>query len=271
MERAQLAGVDDVGIGALLGLYDHRFEVLAMLQHAQHLDSTYGAGPHTISIPRIRAASGSDISHAPPHVVSDDQFRRLVAVIRCAVPYTGMILSTRESADMRRELVNLGVSQMSAASRTDVGSYHKGDDLKPGQNLVHKTTPKDKEEKAQDEGQFDVCDERSAPEVISDLIKGGYTPSWCTACYRKGRTGEAFMKIAKRGEICNYCGPNALFTLKEYLLDYAGGDTAEMQELRKNGEALIRRELATIADPERRKLTEQKLKSIEQGTRDVYF
>lgn len=273
MDRAQLGGCDDVGIGALLGLYDHRFEVLAMLQHAQHLDKTFGAGPHTISVPRIRVACGSDISHAPPHAVKDDEFRRLVSVIRCAVPYTGMILSTRESADMRRELVNLGISQISAASRVDVGSYHKGDEVKPGEKFVHKMTPREKEEQAaaQDEGQFNVNDQRSAPQVISDLLKEGFIPSWCTACYRKGRTGEAFMKIAKRGDICNYCGPNGLFTLKEYLLDYASGDTAEQKSIRQAGEALIRRELGNIADPARRDLTAQKLKEIANGTRDVYF
>eukprot|EP00727_Mastigamoeba_balamuthi_P002244 m51a1_g12016 hydrogenase maturase protein G (537) ;mRNA; f:3549-5710 len=258
MDRAQLGGVDDVGIGALLGLHDFRFEVLAMLQHAQHLDATYGAGPHTISIPRIRPAAGAETSLEIPHPVDDDSFRKLVSVIRCAVPYTGMILSTREPPAIRRELIALGVSQLSAGSRTDVGAYKEEDaedaDAHADQHGAHY------------EGQFTLSDERPVPEIVHDLLKRGCVPSWCTACYRMGRTGEAFMRICKRGEIADYCGPNALFTLKEYLVDYAP------KEVRAEGERVIAREVEKIADPQRREATKQRLEAIEkQGLRDVYF
>ena len=177
MDRAQIAGVDDVGIGALFGLHDYRFECLAMLQHAQHLDKTYQAGPHTISIPRIRPADQAPDAIKPPNPVDDENFAKLVAVLRCAVPYTGMILSTRESPLMRARLLNLGISQMSAGSRTEVGSYHKGDQETPWENDNAMS------------GQFSLLDERTLDEVVKDLMSEGFVPSFCTACYRKGRTG----------------------------------------------------------------------------------
>lgn len=250
MDRAMLGGVDDVGIGALFGLYDYRFEVMSLLQHAQHLDKTYGAGPHTISIPRIRPADGSDVSVKPPFEVNDAEFKKLVAILRLAVPYTGMILTTRETPDMRKLLLNLGCSQMSAGSKTDIGSYKKGES-------VHKDAAA---------GQFALCDERPAEFVIQDLMKMGFVPSWCTACYRCGRTGPKFMKIAKRGEIHNLCHPNAIFTLAEYLIDYASPETQEI------GWNLIEKELEKIDNPIRKKLTIKKLKQIkEEGKRDLYF
>ena len=245
MDRAQIAGIDDVGLGALFGLYDHKFEALALLQHAQHLDKTFGTGPHTISFPRIRPATGTPLSEHPPHVVNDDDFKRLIAVTRCAVPYTGMIISTRESQKMRNELLQLGISQLSAASSVEVGSYNKNSDGK--------------------KGQFSIYDHRSADEVVRDLMKDGYVPSWCTACYRLGRTGEAFMKWAKTGEIHNNCHPNALFTLAEYLLDYASPET------QKVGWDLIKKELKNITNEKRRKATEKRIEQIKQGKRDLYF
>jgi len=264
-DRAQIAKVDDVGIGALFGLYDHRFEVLAMFQHAEHLEKTYGAGPHTISIPRLQPAQNAPTSHNPPYLVNDAHFKKLVATIRCAVPYTGMILSTRESVPMRRELLQMGVSQMSAGSRTEVGSYHKGDEVASNENLVNRATSSEKPAK-QAEGQFTLSDERPAREVIADLLKTGYIPSWCTACYRMGRTGEAFMAIAKKGDISNFCHPNSLLTLREYLEDYA------TPEVKRIGEKVIEKEMFNIPDPERRDSTKEKLDQIATTeTRDLYF
>ena len=256
MDRAQIGGIDDVGIGALFGLHDYRFEVLAMLQHAHHLDKTYGTGPHTISVPRMRPADSAPDAIQPPAPVDDLDFKKLVAVIRCAVPYTGMILSTRESAEMRRELLNLGVSQMSAGSKTEVGSYHKGD-IK-AEHIIKTAMQKEKL------GQFSLQDERPAEEVVQDLMRMGFLPSWCTACYRLGRTGEAFMKIAKKGDIQNFCHPNSLLTLNEYLKDYASDDT------KKLGEEVIQRERMTISERARRAL-DKKMKKIDEGARDLYF
>jgi [FeFe] hydrogenase H-cluster radical SAM maturase HydG len=245
MDRAQLGGIDDVGIGALLGLYDHRFEALAMLQHAQHLDETFGTGPHTISFPRIRPATGTPLSEHPPHVVDDDNFKRLVAVMRLAVPYTGMIISTRETKEMREELLKIGISQLSAASSTEVGSYNVNSDGK--------------------KGQFSLFDHRSVDEVVRDLMKSGYVPSWCTACYRLGRTGEAFMKWAKSGQIHNNCHPNALLTLAEYLIDYATPETKRI------GWELIDKELLKIDNLKRREATKKRIQQIKDGKRDLYF
>jgi [FeFe] hydrogenase H-cluster radical SAM maturase HydG len=194
MDRAQIAGVDDVGIGALYGLHDYRFETLAMLQHAHHLDRTYNAGPHTISIPRIRPADQAPDALAPPHPVDDENFAKLVAVLRCAVPYTGMILSTRESPEMRARLLHLGISQMSAGSRTEVGSYHKGD-VKHEHDALHAKN----EDSLSLKGQFSLLDERPLDEIVHHLMETGFVPSFCTACYRKGRTGAEFMAIAKKG------------------------------------------------------------------------
>lgn len=247
MDRAQQAKIDDVGIGALFGLYDYRFEVLAMFQHAAHLDRTYGAGPHTISIPRLEAAQNAPVSTNPPYPVSDEDFKKLVATIRISVPYTGMILSTRETASLRQELLNLGVSQISAGSRTNPGGYGE-ETVNPG-----------------DEEQFTVNDTRTTGEIITDVIKRGFVPSFCTGCYRMGRTGMDFMDLAKPGLIKNFCLPNALLTLKEYLVDYADPET------RQRGNQLIAAELHHIPSQKTELETEQRLQRIEHGERDLYF
>ncbi len=246
MDRALKNGMNDVGIGALLGLYDWRFEILALLMHSQHLMDEYGIGPHTISIPRIEFAKNAPSAEAVPHPVSDRDFMKLAAVLRCAVPYTGIILSTRENAAMRTKLMDLGVSQMSAGSRTDPGGY-SGD------------------ESGRDSGQFTLNDTRSTGEVIKSVIDHGYIPSFCTGCYRRGRVGKDFMDMAKPGLIKMHCQPNALLTLKEYLVDYADDET------KLSGENLIKRELAQIPDETRRKQTLENIEKIENGERDIYF
>ncbi|KAJ8603415.1 hypothetical protein CTAYLR_003955 [Chrysophaeum taylorii] len=267
MDRAQIGGIDDVGIGALFGLYDYRFEALAMLQHAAHLEKHYGAGPHTISIPRMRPADQAPASIRPPSPVSDPDFLKLVAVLRCAVPYTGMILSTRESPQMRRKLLHLGISQMSAGSKTDVGAYAKGDQQTEldtfgtsphldNLDLVSKDPPPDLV------GQFSLLDHRTLDEIVRDLMELGFVPSWCTACYRVGRTGAAFMAIAKRGNIHNYCHPNALLTLQEYIQDYASEETKDLAK------RVIQAEKSTLA---RTAALDRKLQKIIGGERDLYF
>lgn len=248
-DRAQMAGLDDVGIGALFGLYDYRFEVMGLLQHSMHLDKTYGSGPHTISIPRLNPADGSELSVSPPYPVSDQDFKKLVAIIRCAVPYTGMILTTRETPEIRRELLNIGISQMSAGSKTDVGSYNEGEE-------VHKEEM---------QGQFSLGDHRPTKEVIRELIEMGFMPSWCTACYRMGRTGEKFMKIAKRGDIQNMCHPNSMLTLAEYLYDYSDEKTREA------GWNLIEREQMNVPSKNKRSLLKKNLQRIANGERDLYY
>jgi 2-iminoacetate synthase len=253
MDRAQIAGIDDVGIGALFGLTDYRFEVLGLLQHAQHLDRTYHAGPHTISIPRLRPAEEAPDAISPPSPVSDADFKKLVAVLRCAVPYTGMILSTRESVETRSHLLRLGISQMSAGSKTDVGSYHKAVMQADGDQTAPKSL-----------AQFELLDHRSVEEVVAELMEDGYLPSFCTACYRKSRTGEAFMKIAKTGKIQDFCHPNSLLTLQEYLEDYASEKT------KKLGEEVIAREATRISESARRALM-RKMEKIKKGDRDLYF
>lgn len=252
-DRAFRGGIDDVGIGTLFGLYDYRYEVLAMLQHSNHLEAEYGAGPHTISVPRLRPADGSELSIRPPYEVDDDNFKKLVAIIRIAVPYTGMILSTRESAEMRDELLKVGMSQMSAGSRTDVGAYHRDDNAATQKHLGDLS------------GQFSLMDHRTASEVVKDLMGKGYVPSWCTACYRKGRTGEHFMKIAKAGNIHNFCHPNSLLTLQEYLNDY--GD----EEARKLGEALIAKESESGLSDSAKRLLSRKMAKVNAGDHDVYI
>ncbi len=242
-DLAQNAGIDDVGIGALFGLYNYKFEVLALLFHAMHLEDTFGVGPHTISVPRLEPAQGSDIASRPPSPVSDNELKKIIAVLRLAVPYTGIILSTRENAALRDELFYLGVSQISAGSRTVPGSYSS-----------------DKEA----QGQFTVSDERSLSEVIEELATSGFIPSFCTSCYRSGRTGEDFMELAKPGEIKNFCQPNALLTFEEYLLDYN-------PKLAQKIKALITSEISKIPDPNVRKLTSSKMESLIQGERDLYF
>ena len=206
MDRALEAGLHDVGMGALFGLTDYRFEVLAMLMHAEHLDKKYGVGPHTLSIPRIEPAQGSDVSESPPHAINDTDFKKIIAVLRLAVPYTGIILSTRERAEFRKELLDLGVSQISAGSKTSPGGY------KAENNSTE---------------QFSVGDTRSLDEVIYELSTHGFIPSFCTSCYRLGRVGKDFMDYAKPGLIQRFCQPNALLTFKEYLIDYASEKTQE--------------------------------------------
>jgi 2-iminoacetate synthase len=243
MDRAQKAGIGDVGIGVLFGLYDYKFEVLALLIHAQYLDKTYGTGPHTISIPRIEPAQNAPAANKVPYPVSDDNFKKLVAVLRCAVPYTGMILSTRESPKMRKELFQLGISQISAGSKTDPGGYKGGEG---------------------NAGQFSLSDTRPAPDVIKDMMKQGLMPSFCTSCYRSGRTGKDFMELAKPGLIQDFCQPNALLTLAEYLEDYASEDA------KKIGEELIMKESNKIKESIKIVFLE-KLKKIKNGERDLYF
>ncbi len=247
MDLAQQAGIDDVGIGVLFGLYDYKFEVLALMMHAEHLDREYGTGPHTISVPRLKPALNAPVSQKPPFEVNDQEFKQLVAIIRLAVPYTGMILSTREPQLLRNELFSLGISQISAGSKTDPGGYtHKND--------VHI-----------DKEQFKIEDTRSLAEVVRDISNAGYLPSFCTACYRSGRTGDYFMQFAKSGNIQNFCHPNAILTFKEYLLDYADPET------KKIGEEVIQRELMKIPNQVRRDQTRKKLLELEAGIRDRYF
>jgi 2-iminoacetate synthase len=244
MGRAFAGGIDDVGIGVLFGLYDFRFEVLALLQHIRNLEKVYGIGPHTISVPRLEPADGSIVASCPPYPVSDEDLKKIVAILRLAVPYTGIIMSTRETAKMRAETFALGVSQISAGSRTNPGGYT---------------------EEEQAGAQFQLGDHRSLDEVISDLIGMGYMPSFCTACYRKGRTGHDFMDLAKPGLIKHFCLPNAIMTFQEYLEDYASPET------RKTGLALIEKNLEDIPSSSRRMETESRLVKIEQGKRDLYF
>jgi 2-iminoacetate synthase len=245
MDRAMEGGIDDVGFGVLFGLYDYKFEALAMLFHALHLEERFGVGPHTISVPRIRPAEGVDFAtFACP--VPDDHFKKLVAVIRLAVPYTGMILSTRERAGFRDEVVALGISQLSAGSCTGVGGYHE-EIAEPGQ------------------GQFQIEDHRTTDEMLRSTCEAGYLPSFCTACYRQGRTGDRFMSLAKTGEIQNVCQPNAILTFKEFLLDYASPETKE------EGEKTIKVHLREIPSEKIREETIDRLGRLERGERDLYF
>lgn len=243
MDRAMEAGLDDVGIGPLLGLYDWRFEVLATLMHVRHLEKTYGCGCHTISMPRMEPAVGSSVASQPPMPVSDNDFLRLVALFRLAVPYTGMIMSTRENEELRRQTLALGISQVSAASRTNPGGY----------------TENVREEVAQ----FHLGDHRTLSEVVADICEMGYLPSFCTACYRLGRTGQDFMDFAKPGLIKQKCAPNALSTFREYLLDY-GDERAQIA-----GEKIITAEVERL-DPKTRRIAEALLTKVTEGRRDVY-
>ncbi|NMB74896.1 MAG: [FeFe] hydrogenase H-cluster radical SAM maturase HydG [Myxococcales bacterium] len=243
MDRAMQAGIDDVGIGVLFGLFDWRFEILALMQHARHLERRFGVGPHTISVPRLEPAVGSDMASHPPKPVSDVEFRKLVAILRLAVPYTGIILSTRESAKMRSETFALGVSQISAGSRTNPGGYS--------------------EQEIEQAAQFSLGDHRPLDEVIRDVAGLGYIPSFCTACYRLGRTGQDFMDLAKPGAIKAHCDPNALSTFQEYLLDYASPET------RRVGELLIERALGDMAKPVAQ-AAQKMLERVRAGERDVY-
>ncbi|ACL70679.1 [FeFe] hydrogenase H-cluster radical SAM maturase HydG [Halothermothrix orenii] len=248
MDRAQQAGIDDIGIGALFGLYDYKFEVIALLLHSEYLDKTYGVGPHTISVPRLNPALGAPVQE-PPYPVSDEDFRKLVAILRLAVPYTGIILSTRESIDMRNELFLHGVSQISAGSRTTPGGYREA------------------REREHDLEQFSLHDIRPMDEIIAEISKQGYIPSFCTACYRLGRTGQDFMDLAKPGKIQEFCKPNAMFTFKEYLVDYASPET------RKLGEECLQAHLKEIKDlnPMLAQKVKTNLTKIENGEHDLYF
>lgn len=246
MDRAMEGGIDDVGIGVLFGLNHYRYDFAGLLMHAEHLETVFGVGPHTISVPRIRNADDIDAS-AFEDAISDELFARIVAVIRIAVPYTGMIISTRESKATREKVLELGVSQISGGSRTSVGGYAE------------------EEPEEENSAQFDVSDTRTLDQVVNWLLDLGMIPSFCTACYREGRTGDRFMKLVKSGQIANCCQPNALMTLKEYLVDYASEDT------KKKGEALIQKELERVASDRIRKRAEQNLREIENGTRDFRF
>ncbi len=248
MDRAMEAGIGDVGIGVLYGLYDHKYETIALLMHAEHLEEAFGVGPHTISVPRLRAAEGVDLQDLP-YLVTDDDFKKIVAVLRLAVPYTGMILSTREGAGFREEVLALGISQISAGSCTGVGAYSK-------EHGISKTAEKP---------QFEVADHRSPMEVIKSLCETGYVPSYCTACYREGRTGDRFMVLAKAGQIGNVCQPNALLTFREFLIDYADDDLKEL------GNKVIVKGLQDIPKEGARKAAVEKLKRIEAGERDLRF
>ena len=241
-DRAMRAGIDDVGGGVLFGLYDARFEVLSLMLHNRHLDETYGAGFHTISVPRLRKAYGTDMSEYE-NVLTDEEFKRVVATIRLAVPYTGMIVSTRESPEMRRELIRLGISQVSGGSSVEVGGYAN------------------REEGGE---QFEVADTRSAMDVMRWLMDEELVPSFCTACYRKGRTGDRFMSLAKSGNIKNVCLPNALMTLCEYMMDY--GD----EDFRRQAEALIGKNIPKIRSERMRDLTVENIAKIKAGERDLF-
>ena len=238
--------MDDVGLGVLFGLNTYRYDFVGLLMHAEHLEATFGVGPHTISVPRICPAD--DITTQDfPDAISDEIFCKIVAVIRIAVPYTGMIISTRESAATRRKVLNLGISQISGGSRTSVGGY---------------AIPETPEENS---AQFDISDTRTLDEVVNWLLDLGHIPSFCTACYREGRTGDRFMSLVKSGQIANCCAPNALMTLKEYLEDYATADT------RAKGIQLIKKELEHVPNPKIKEIATRNLKKIEEGKRDFRF
>ena len=246
MDRAMEAGIDDVGLGVLFGLNTYRYDFTGLLMHAEHLEATFGVGPHTISVPRICPAD--DISTQDfPDAISDDIFCKIVAVIRIAVPYTGMIVSTRESQRSREKVLALGVSQLSGGSRTSVGGY------------VHEETPEE------NSAQFDVSDRRTLDEIVSWLLRLGYIPSFCTACYREGRTGDRFMSLVKTGQIANCCAPNALMTLQEYLEDYASPETREL------GVKMIREQMEQIPNPAIRRRALENLERISEGQRDFRF
>ncbi len=246
MDRAMQGGIDDVGIGVLFGLETYRYDFIGMLMHAEHLEATYGVGPHTISVPRLCKADDVDTADFE-NAVPDDIFYRIVAIIRIAVPYTGMIISTRESAASRERLLELGISQISGGSRTSVGGY------------VTEETPDDSS------AQFDIADHRSLDEVVGWLLDLDHIPSFCTACYREGRTGDRFMTLLKNGQISNCCLPNALITLKEYLRDYASPET------RVKGEAMIKRLLGDIPNERVRAKAAEYIDRIELGERDFRF
>jgi 2-iminoacetate synthase len=244
MHRAMEAGIDDVGIGALFGLADHRFETLALLKHAEELERVFNCGPHTVSAPRIEPAHGAPVSEAVPFPVDDDAFRTIIAVLRLSLPYTGIILSTRESAALRHELFRYGVSQISAGSRTAIGGYTENQAA---------------------EGQFSLGDQRSMEEVIGELVEMGFIPSFCTGCYRKGRVGKDFMDLAKPGLIKSFCHPNGLVSFAEYLTDFATAKT------RKKGFELIENLVKQEENPAIQAGIRKSLERIADGERDIYL
>lgn len=246
MHRAREAGIDDIGMGVLYGLYDYKYETLAMLMHAMDLEETTGVGPHTLSVPRIRPAENVSLENYP-YLVDDEDFKKIVAILRLAVPYAGLILSTREEPGLRDEIIALGVSQVSTGSCTGVGGYSEA--------------YSDPEEKPQ----FEVGDHRSPVEMIESLMEAGYIPSYCTACYREGRTGERFMDIVKSGELYKICEANALITLKEFIADYGTDRTREI------GDKLIKKSIDEIDNESFRKSVEEKINKISNGTRDLRF
>ena len=245
MDRAMEGGIDDVGLGVLFGLEMYKYEFAGLLMHAEHLETVHGVGPHTISVPRVKHADDIDPDEFD-NGISDEIFAKLCALIRISVPYTGMIISTRESQEVRERVIHLGVSQISGGSRTSVGGY------------TEEIRPTDTE-------QFDVSDQRTLDDVVRWLMKMGYIPSFCTACYREGRTGDRFMSLCKSGQIQNCCHPNALMTLKEFLMDYASDET------RKIGEELIEKEIENIPKEKVKEIAKQNLENIVKGSRDFRF
>ncbi len=245
MDRAMEGGIDDVGLGVLFGLELYRYEFAGLLMHAEHLEAVHGVGPHTISVPRVKHADDIDPDEFD-NGIDDDTFLKICACIRVAVPYTGMIMSTRENQSVRERALHLGISQVSGGSRTSVGGYTE-------------------EERPHDTEQFDVSDNRTLDEVVKWLMELGYIPSFCTACYREGRTGDRFMSLCKAGQIQNCCHPNALMTLKEYLMDYAAPETKAI------GEKLIQAELENIPKEKVKEICKDHLEKIEQGIRDFRF
>ncbi len=245
MDRAMEGGIDDVGLGVLFGLEMYKYEFAGLLMHAEHLEAVHGVGPHTISVPRVKHADDIDPDEFD-NGISDEIFAKLCALIRISVPYTGMIISTRESQEVREQVIHLGVSQISGGSRTSVGGY------------TEEIRPTDTE-------QFDVSDQRTLDDVVRWLMKMGYIPSFCTACYREGRTGDRFMSLCKSGQIQNCCHPNALMTLKEFLMDYASDET------RKIGEELIEKEIENIPKEKVKEIAKQNLENIAKGSRDFRF
>jgi 2-iminoacetate synthase len=242
IDRAFEAGIDDVGVGILFGLYDYKYEILALLSHIEHLENKFGMGPHTISVPRLEPATGSDIASTPPYPVADDDFKKIIAIMRLAVPYTGLILSTRETPEIRGESFDLGVSQISAGSKTNPGGYTDGDSMT----------------------QFSLGDHRSLDEVIYDVCSHGYIPSFCTSCYRLGRTGLDFMEYAKPGDIKKKCLPNALNTFYEYLEDYAS------QETKAIGKTVLEKGFEDLPTDKVKSFVTKSMQKIKEGQRDIF-
>lgn len=246
MDRAMEGGIDDVGMGVLFGLNMYRYDFVGLLMHAEHLEAAKGVGPHTISVPRIRSADDIDPGNFS-NGISDDIFAKIVAVLRISVPYTGILISTRESQESRERVLHLGASQISGASSTSVGGYAE------------------KEKEEENSAQFDISDDRTLDEIVNWLLELGYIPSFCTACYREGRTGDRFMSLVKSGQIANCCQPNALMTLKEYLEDYASEDT------RRKGEEVIKNEIPRIPNEKVKKIVLENLEDLHEGKRDFRF